>query len=114
MINKEYKEFDCVFQCIGCGLLPDKNSEIESDEGKFTAFCRACKQIEFYECLRVLQSRGAHDKCINIDSVGMVTIGTYPTNISSKILTENNPTDDCCGTHNEVINGQLQYYEKCR
>ena len=22
--------------------------------------------------------------------------------------------DNCCGTHNEVINGQLQYYEKCR
>ena len=55
MTNKN----DCQFECLSCGFPP--TGKLITDEGRFAAFCRACENHEFYECLLVLKSRGAHN-----------------------------------------------------
>ena len=49
----------CKFECLSCGFPPTE--KLIDDEGRFVAYCETCENYEFYECLLVLKSRGAHN-----------------------------------------------------
>ena len=50
---------NCQFECLSCGFPP--TAKLIADEGRYTAYCKTCENHEYYECLLVLKSRGAHN-----------------------------------------------------
>jgi len=65
-MNNQEQEFECVFECTGCGSYPTE--QIIEDEGRPVSYCEYCEIDIVFECLLVYKSRGGHDTCI----------GTYP------------------------------------